>query len=90
MKTLEEVKDEYAKDMACSNSAELLDKLTWSGAFEEMEEFHDEVAKRFAIEVARESLKNASENVEVHTCRKYNKSRIDTDSILNENNIPKI
>lgn len=57
MKTLQEIKDEYAKDMSCSNYTKLLDKLTFSGEFEEMEKFNDEVSKRFAIEVAKESLR---------------------------------
>lgn len=101
MKTLQEIKDEYAKDMACSNYAELLNKLTWSGEFEEMEKFHDEVAKRFAIEVAKEALRNASENIDQKKLDYENPydysvgvtmvpNTENIESVLDENNIPSI
>lgn len=97
MKTLKEIKEEVALEY---------DWVDWICFLSDCPEYEkdfviNEVARRYAIEVAKESLKNASENANImddegDLCDRYYDSEIDTfcfvnkQSILNENNIPRL
>lgn len=95
MKTLQEIKDEVAKD----NGFVSWDNLTfiYAGFIKIVQPFNDEATKRYALEVAKEALKNAAENAEAeylcykaHTVYddKDNPITVNKESILN--NIPDI
>lgn len=88
MKTLQEIKDEYAKEVGFENWKQLLNKLNW-GVYAQHD--NDIVTRRFSIEVAKQALINASENAktcQVITVYGGEISQIDKESILNESNIP--
>lgn len=88
MKTLNEIKEEYAKENGCKSWRDLTQ-------YDLRQQDVDEVAKRYAIEVAKEALKNASENAITEQEYKsngvydYYKTIVSKQSILSENNIPK-
>ena len=83
MKTLELLKEEYAI-LFCQYPSweELLNDIP----HHEIEKHTDEVAKLFAKEVAKEALKNASENF----LGASDFARDTRESILNESNIPSL
>ena len=94
MKTLQEIQSEYAKENKCNNWAELVEYyIYWDNG---RLLFHiDEVAKRFAIEVAKEALDNAYEATketlqEFAFKREGQLSKCLSESIKSETNIPKI
>lgn len=59
MKTLEEIKDDYAREHGYDDWNEVIYS---SSDPDTLDKACDEVAKRYAIEVAKQALKNASEN----------------------------
>ncbi|MCW8309633.1 hypothetical protein K7A41_00130 [Sphingobacterium sp. InxBP1] len=92
MKTLQEIKDEVAIEDGYTSWEQV-------GAMGVSDWMVDEIAKRFALEVAKESLRNAAENAEAeYLCYKaptvYDDSghsiTVNKESILSENNIPKL
>lgn len=85
MKTLELLKEEYAI-LFCQYPSweELLNDIP----HHEIEKHTDDVAKLFAIEVAKESLKNAFELME-YEYSDYEETA-DFSLIINESNIPSI
>lgn len=94
MKTLEEIKDEYAltEGYTC-----WIDYINDYGSI--LDDVVDDICKRFAIEVAKEALRNAAENAEIEDYPDPNHggygqpeyySRVNKESILSETNIPKL
>ena len=93
MKSLEEVKEEYAKYVGYESWYELYKDHVFR--VNELLNRMDEVAKRYALEIAKEALKNASENAELgdtNCCCEYkcNHEVVDKQSILSETNIPEL
>lgn len=88
MKTLEEVKEQYAKEMGFDSWEELEDMQTKNA----VSKHWGNAAKIFAIETAKEALNIASKNAHILTTRGagYTHRSVSKESILNENNIPKI
>lgn len=93
MKTLEEIKEEYAKELGWNGWGDLL--LNAGGTRQILDRDYNEAAKRYAKEVAREALKNASENA--GTKQEYCSDGwtpsvrvVDKRSILDESNIPEL
>ncbi|WP_312364026.1 hypothetical protein [Sphingobacterium sp.] len=88
MKKLHEIKDEYAGEQGRDSWDEFFEycELTHT-PLERMQYHHDEVAKRFAIEVAKEALNNAHES-----CLKGSNGGPEAAlrSILKQTNIPKL
>ena len=86
MKTLEEIKDEYARERGFIG---LLDMEDY-GMIEARDV--DEISKRYAKEVAREALTNASEEVTIRLdYEDYASSDwIDKRTIIDESNIPEL
>jgi hypothetical protein len=76
MKTISNIKQEYARNMGYVDWNEVLDSTDLPV---ELEMHYD----RLLVMVAREALKNASENVEIGW-------KINKQSILDENNIPEL
>lgn len=94
MKILEEIKDEYATEKGYSDWYSLYkDHVFRIGKFENC---MNEVAKRHAKEVAREALKNASENAKLIDksmnirCKTGHGFEVDKQSIFSEDNIPEL
>ena len=87
MKTLSEVKDEYAKELGWPSWYYFL--LNADGTRQVLDSDYDEVAKLYAKEVAREALRNAADNAELLE-EDYEYYDVDKQSILNESNIPKL
>ena len=94
MKTLEEIKQERAYEMDYSDWEEFIYGVDDPNILD-ME--FDEVANRFAREVAREALKNASESAKTFDANEGKCGGflppvlwIDKQSILNEKNIPEL
>ena len=90
MKTLEEIKNEIAIERAYDSWNEL---AFWNNRnIVYIELIMDEVAKRYAKEVAIASLEKASENAKLKTFSTKNlidfsKKMVDKSSIINEENI---
>ena len=90
MKTLEEIKNEIAIERAYDSWNEL---AFWNNRnIVYIELIMDEVAKRYAKEVAIASLEKASENAKLKTFSTKNlidfsKKMVDKNSITNEENI---
>ncbi|MDV3470864.1 hypothetical protein CMU02_08995 [Elizabethkingia anophelis] len=97
MKRLEEIKNEYSLQLA-----KLFDRkfTSWEGMintdFEygtgiskvyDIEQLMDEVAKRYAREVAQASLEKAAENARTKTNRESTSIVVNKESITNEQNI---
>ena len=92
MKTLEEIKNEVAKEIGYENYNEYIKELYKNSDFyfvERINKLNNEIAERYAKEVAIASLEKASENVSFET--KEHKGRnfmiINKYSITNEENI---
>lgn len=89
MKTLNEIKDEYARSIGFSDWINLLKHQVTIKA---IRRDYEVVMERYAREVAREALKNAAENVDSDLCYRYSSERNAFDyveqSILDEKNIP--
>lgn len=86
MKTLEEIKDEVAQEYGWKN---------WSSCYGEdgiTNSIINEVAKRYAKEVAMQALKNASENADTIETIPHSAiyDKIDISTILDEQNIPEL
>lgn len=77
MKTLQEIKDEYAKENGHDSFNDMC--VCCYGAY--VSDHIDEIANRHAIEVAKQALINASENV-------FHES--DARRIIHESNIPEL
>lgn len=75
MKTLEDIKQQYARE---NNFCEWSEILYSTDDPAEIDEHFDNVSKIYAIEVAKEALKNAGKHV--YECFK---------NVLSEDNIPK-
>ncbi len=88
MKTLEEIKDEYSREIRFDDWHELI----YSHESYEIEHHWIIVTKRYAIEVAKEALRNAAENSTVTAIQRegFCDYIADTESILSETNIPKL
>ena len=94
MKTLEEIKNEVAKEYSYESYDDfknLTRKIDTDIVFV-MDEFFNKVAKRYAKEVAIASLEKASENAKLKTFSTKNlidfsKKMVDKSSITNEENI---
>ena len=90
MKTLEEIKNEIAIERAYDSWNEL---AFWNNRnIVYIELIMDEVAKRYAKEVAIASLEKASENAKLKTfstknLTDFSKKMVDKSSITNEENI---
>ena len=90
MKTLEEIKNEIAIERAYDSWNEL---AFWNNRnIVYIELIMDEVAKRYAKEVAIASLEKASENAKLKTfstknLTDFSKKMVDKSSIINEKNI---
>ena len=76
MMTLQEIKDEILDEVRDSEYSE--------------SHYNDEVAKRYAIEVAKEALRLASVNAHTIDVKYSNDVEVDIQSILSETNIPKL
>ena len=89
MKTLEDIKEEYARENGFDDWVEI---LFGTNKPVELEDYFDKITKLYAKEVAREALKNASENAclieSIRNSAVYD--TIDKQSILDESNIPEI
>lgn len=94
MKTLQEIKDEYAGEQGRDSWDEFFKYCVLiHSRLDTMQYHHDEIAKRFAIEVAKEALRNAANNARLSATRlelSTFQGTIDKESILSETNIPKI
>ena len=94
MKTLEEIKNEVAKEYSYESYDDfknLTRKIDTDIVFV-MDEFFNKVAKRYAKEVAIASLEKASENAKLKTfstknLTDFSKKMVDKSSITNEENI---
>lgn len=87
MKTLEEIKNEFAIEISYNSWSEF--KMINNRNIIKIEGAMDEVAKRYAREVAIASLEKASENISFET-KKYNGRNFllkNKNSITNEENI---
>ena len=80
MKTLEEIKREYARERGFMG----LLHMEYDGMIEARDV--DEISKRYAKEVAREALRNASS----HFDEKTSLGQISINVITSESNIPKL
>lgn len=94
MKTLQEIKDEYAEKKgfdAFDNWDDLVDYFVYWD-FDELHNCIDDVMKEYAIEVAKEALRNASDNAELKESIRHSAiyDTIDKNSILDESNIPQL
>lgn len=106
MKTLDEIKEEWAKNHSYENYKEFMDLTKQCDASQVfiMDGVVNKIAKLYAKEVAREALKNASENAimkyhcghfKTDTPTQYHQQgadniQIDKQSIINERNIPEL
>ncbi|HFI4796474.1 TPA: hypothetical protein ACGQK4_002193 [Elizabethkingia anophelis] len=84
MKTLEQIKYEVAKEFGYESFEQFDDKSTFSYD-QKTPKIIDEVAKRYAFEVAQASLQKAAENAVIEP--KGMMTRVDKESITNESNI---
>lgn len=94
MKTLEEIKDEYAKEVGFENWEQLLKKLNLAVY---AQHDNDIVTRRFSIEVAKQTQINCAESAKLKLrddwmeLHEFDCSEcIDKKSILNESNIPEL
>jgi len=89
MKTLEEIKNEVAIEHGYRDWNHVL----LESSLVTIESLMDGVTRRYALEVAKEALKNAAENVDFRnflTAESKYDLEINTDSITNESNIPEL
>ena len=95
MKTLEEIKNEVAIEIGYENYNEYIKELCKNAEFyfvERINKLNNEIAKRYAKEVAIASLEKASENAKLKTfstknLTDFSKKMVDKSSITNEENI---
>ena len=95
MKTLEEIKNEVAIEIGYENYNEYIKELCKNAEFyfvERINKLNNEIAKRYAKEVAIASLEKASENAKLKTfstknLTDFSKKMVDKNSITNEENI---
>lgn len=87
MKTLQEIKDDYAKKQGYpfDNWNDLVDYFVYWDQ-EKLHNCIDQVMKDFALEVAKEALRNAADNATMEPNGML--LQIDKESILSETNIP--
>lgn len=90
MKTLDAIKQEYARENNFCEWSEILYSIDDPA---EIDEHFDKVAKLYALEVAKEALKNANTKLSIFYFVDNNDKPISisdfTEIIENENNIPK-
>lgn len=84
MKTLEEIKEQYATSLNDDYETYTWQSLISGNGTRNMEHHHDAVAKLYAKEVSREALKNASS----HFDEKTSLGKISINVITSESNIP--
>ena len=95
MKTLEEIKNEVAIEIGYENYNEYIKELCKNAEFyfvERINKLNNEIAKRYAKEVAIASLEKARENATLQTfstknLTDFSKKMVDKNSITNEENI---
>ena len=92
MKTLEEIKNEVAIEIGYENYNEYIKELCKNAEFyfvERINKLNNEIAKRYAKELAIASLEKASENAKIDILSAESKCvvAIDKSSITNEENI---
>lgn len=87
MKTLQEIKNNYAQELDCKDWQDLIMK-TWSD--DNMEKYYDEIC----IRAQKEALKKAAENAKMTALdfmcdcgQSYNDWSIDRNSITNPENL---
>lgn len=85
-RTLQEIKDEYAREVGFDDWNE----IEYSHTGDEISHHWNIVSKRFAIEVSREALKNASEDFENNWDFGCESNKEISNSLLSERYIPKI
>ena len=91
MKTLEEIKNEVAIEIGYENYNEYIKELCKNAEFyfvERINKLNNEIAKRYAKEVAIASLEKASENAKLKTfstknLTDFSKKMVDKNSITN-------
>lgn len=93
MKTLEEIKYEYANRLGFSSWNELVEYfIMWDNG--KLNEHINEICKIYSLEVSKESLKNASENGKVilsyDTLTNESVYLLNKQSILSLDNIPEL
>lgn len=89
MKTLDQIKDEVANEYGYPCYEEYENEMINYNSCVDV----NEVAKRYAREVAMEALKNSAENVDFRnflTAESKYDLEINTDSTTNESNIPEL
>ena len=90
MKTLEEIKNEVAKEIGYENYNEYIKELYKNADFyfvERINKLNNEIAERYAKEVAIASLEKASENARTRINDESTSIIVDKYSITNEENI---
>ena len=90
MKTLEEIKNEFARELSYNSWSEF--RMINNRNIIRIEGAMDEITKRYAKEVAIASLEKASENAKLKTfstknLTDFSKKMVDKNSITNEENI---
>lgn len=101
MKTLEEIKNEYAYSISHKYDTLIWKSMLSRNSTRNMDQHYDNVAKLYAKEVAMQALKNAAANstLEDEDGRERgesvydyydNRVSISKESILNKNNIPEM
>ena len=90
MKTLEEIKNEFARELSYNSWSEF--RMINNRNIIRIEGAMDKVAKRYAKQVAIASLEKASENAKLKTLSTKNltdfsKKMVDKNSITNKENI---
>lgn len=91
MKTLEEIKDEVAKEKGFVSWDNLV--FVNAGFIWVVQPFNDEATKRFALEVAKDALRNAAENARLDYQYFQFEDAIpfvNKESIISETNIPEL
>lgn len=76
MKTLDEIKEEVAKERGYQS----FDEMMWFNDDLIREDTLDAIAKRYAAEVAKQALEDAAENAEVEYYD-WDRARVDKESI---------
>ena len=90
MKTLEEIKNEFARELSYNSWSEF--RMINNRNIIRIEGAMDEIAKRYAKEVALASLEKASEDAKLKTfstknLTDFSKKMVDKNSITNKENI---
>ena len=92
MKTLQEVKEEYATSLNDVYSSYTWQSLLSSNSSRNMEHHYDSVMILYALEVAKQTQINCAENAKI---TQWNEGygvihKVDKESIIKQSNIPKL